>query len=69
MAAGNSDSTMAHREIRELNMDEMSTVSGGYGVVGVYVCPKCQDTNTVYTTTSTGAVLICRNCKKISRMK
>ncbi len=68
MAAENKGSAMARKEVRELDMDEMSMVSGGYGAIGIYTCPKCQRTNTVYSTTATGPVLICRDCKKISRM-
>ncbi len=68
MAAKKSGSTAARKEIRELNMDEMSAVSGGYGVVGEYICPKCQQTNTVYSNTPMGSVLICRDCKTITRM-
>ncbi len=68
MAAKKSDSTAARNEIRELNMDEMSTVSGGTGVVGIYPCPKCPSTNTLYTETPMGPMLICRNCRQITRM-
>ncbi len=68
MAAKKQGSAMAQKEIRELGLDEMSVVSGGTGIVGVYRCPNCPGTNTVYTETPAGPVLICRDCKTITRL-